>query len=169
MALIIEDGTIVAGANSYVTVAELDSWATLYGITLNAADEAAKEVIILKGAAYVESFRAEFDGNKVESTQPMQWPRENVTIDGFDFPSNEIPQDLKNAQLQAAVETDAGADLQANQGQTVKREKVDVIEVEYMDGSSSSTSYEKINAYLDALLKSSASMGGSILFGQTRG
>lgn len=166
MALIVEDGSIVANANTYIDEAFLQDYANLRGLELPPISSDV-EVLIIKGADYVESFRDQFKGSKVSSTQSMQWPRQNVTIDGFSFPSDQIPGELKNAQAQAAIEINQGADLQANQGQTVKREKVDVIEVEYMDGSSQSVNYPKVDSYLDSLLNRSGN-SGSILFGVVR-
>ena len=152
MALVVEDGTIVAVANTYVTVAELDSFAALRGVTLPAT-EPEKEVLIIKAADYIESFRDRFQGSKVSQSQPMQWPRYDVTIDGFEIASDEIPQDLKTAQLQAAIEVNAGADLQEPTGKAIKREKVDVIEVEYEAGGSTvAQSFPAVDASLDALL-----------------
>ena len=159
MALIVEDGSIVAGANTYVTVAELDDFASARGTTLPAI-ESDKEILIIKAMDYVEAYRARFQGSKVEAAQPVQWPRINVEIDGFSFPSDEIPIDLKNAQLQAGLEVNSLDDLSPTQTESIKKEKVDVLETEYFspqEGAISSPNYPKVDAYLDALLKNGGS------------
>ena len=150
MAIIIEDGTIVAGANSYASEAELTAFAAERGATLTGA----ADVLLIKAMDYVESFRKAFQGSKVDAAQPLQWPRSGAYVDGYPIPTTEIPVDLKRAQMQAAIESDS-TDLNPNTGQAVKREKVDVIEVEYESGGANQApTFRKVDAYLEPLLSS---------------
>lgn len=161
MTIIVEDGSNIPNANSYVTVAELDAFAALRGYTLPTT-EADKEVLLVKGTDYTESFRARFQGTKTFSDQSLQFPRTGVYIDGYPLNSQTIPQDLKNAQMQAAIETSlSGGDIQPNTGKNIKREKVDVIEVEYQDnnGALYAPTFPKVDTYIDPLLKA----GGGLL------
>lgn len=134
MALTIEDGSLVAGANSYATVAECRAYAALRGLTLPVADGEV-EILLIKAADYLESFEGRYKGSRVNATQALAWPREYVIIYGSDdFPVDEIPEQLKNAQCQLAFDAIAN-DLQATgTGREVVKEKVDVIEVEYAPG-----------------------------------
>ena len=159
MALIIEDGTIVANANSYVTVAELDAFAALRGVTLPTL-EADKEVLLISGTDYTETFWDRYQSNTVDQTQVLQFPRLNVWVNGFSVPSNSIPQTLKNAQMQAAIESISGS-LTPNTGKNIKKEKVDVIEVEYQDGTGSlyAPTFPNVDKYLKPLLQ----LGGGLL------
>ena len=77
--IIVEDGSVVAGANSYVTEAELTTYAADRGITLTAATD----VLLIKAMDYIESLS--FIGTKFSEGQSLQWPRSNVYIDGFWF------------------------------------------------------------------------------------
>lgn len=154
MPIVVEDGSIVSGANSYVSEAELIAYAAARGITLTADPE----ILLIKAMDYLESLN--YKGYKKTRLQPLQWPRCGVIIDCYCFPSDEIPQELKNAQMSLAISIDAGDDPLATQSQSVKREKVDVIEVEYMDGSSSSPIIKSVNAALSKLL---AGGGGNVL------
>ena len=104
MAIIVEDGTIVAGANSYVSEAELTAYASARGVTLTGNTEA----LLLNAMDYIESLS--YIGTKVSSTQPLQWPRYNVVIDGYYFPNNEIPEILKSGLMQTAMAIDSGTD-----------------------------------------------------------
>lgn len=161
MAIIVEDGTNIPNANSYVTVAELDNFALLRGYTLPVL-EADREVLLIKGTDYTESFRSSFQGQKTYSDQSLQWPRQPVYIDGYPISGASIPNDLKNAQMQAAIEVNlSGGDIQPNTGKNIKKEKVDVIEVEYQDGSGAlyAPTYPKVDTYIDPLLK----VGGGLL------
>jgi hypothetical protein len=143
MALEVEDGTGKADANSYVSVAEYRAYAQARGVSLPVAD-AQVEVQLIQAMDYVESFRAKYQGRKTwprpgmdvshPDAQALQWPRTGVTIDcGYNLPDNVIPQELKQVQMQAALEVNTGLSLMpSSDGRVVKKEKVDVIETEYM-------------------------------------
>lgn len=101
MALVIEDGTIVSGANSYATLAELVDFANLRGYTIP-SDPADQEVLMTKAMDFLESLR--YYGTKVSpSTQELAYPRECVYIDGELFPDNDVPKNLVKAQCALAV------------------------------------------------------------------
>lgn len=146
MAIIVEDGSIVTGANSYTSEAELTAYAADRGVTLTAAES----VLLIKAMDYLETLS--YIGTKKTAAQPLQWPRTGVTIDGYSFASDAIPSQLKAAQLALAVSIDAGADPLATIDRATKREKVDVLEVEYMDNAASKAIISSVNAQLAKLL-----------------
>ena len=133
MALEIEDGSGKADANSYVTVAEARQYAQARGVSLPATEEAV-EALLIQGMDYLEAQRSRFQGSKTHpGVQALQWPRSGVILDcSYRLPDNVIPVELKKAQMQAALEQAAGLVLMpSSDGRVVKREKVDVVEVEY--------------------------------------
>lgn len=139
MALIVETGSIVTGADSYATLAEYQAYALAYGWTLSGV-EATDEVNLRKAARYLDNAYS-WDGEKVQADQPLAWPRYMGSIvDGFIVPSDAIPARVKTAQMEMAHLIQNGADPYATiSGGAVKRQKskVDVIEeeTEYFDGS----------------------------------
>lgn len=145
MAIIVEDGSIVANANSYVSEADLLAYAVARGITL----QANTEILLIKSMDYIETLN--FIGNKVSSTQPLQWPRADVYIDGYPFPMNEIPQLLKNGLMQTALSIDANVDPQSNIDRQIQSATVGPVSVTYEKGISA-TIIRKINAQLAKLL-----------------
>jgi len=153
MALTVEDGSIVAGANTYASESDLTAYAALKGVTI-AGDNSE---LLFRAAVYVESLN--FIGQKLTKLQKMQWPRSGVYIDGFAIATDEIPELLINLQMEAALSVDEGFDPMSTVTQTVKREKVDVIEVEYMDGSSASPRLTSVYAMANKLI--GRSVGGS--------
>lgn len=157
MALIIEDGTGVTNANSYETLVNIRAFATARGETLP-TDDTELEALVIDAMDYIESFRSRFKGSKVSPTQPLQFPRNNVVIEGYNYPSNEIPNDLKKALAQAVIEANS-TDLQPNTAQAIKRERVDVIEVEYQDSTSADVVFFKILNYLEVLLNTGSDSG----------
>lgn len=165
MALVIENGSLVAGANSYVSVAEARAYAAARASTFPADDvdgNIAAEAALIVAMDYLESFRDQFKGRKVDpATQALQWPRTGVQIDGWDVPADHIPNELKAAQMQLAVEGAAGTDLMpTGDGREVIREKVDVLETEYAPGAGGAPQpvLAKVRALLAPLL--SAGFGG---------
>lgn len=99
MALVIEDGSVVTGANSYVTLAEALAYA-------EARDSSADvtEGRLIDAMDYLESLRAEYQGYKVSGGQPLQWPRVGVVVDDYPIGDDTIPQCLKDAQCQLAMD-----------------------------------------------------------------
>ena len=131
MALVIEDGTGVAGAESYATAAELTTYATDRGITLTGD----AEELLLRANDYLETLQ--FIGYKLTKDQSLQWPRADVTIDGFGYQSDELPSELKVAQMEVAIAADQEAGPFAVISRETKREKFDVFETEYADSAAS--------------------------------
>lgn len=131
MALTVEDGSGVAGANSYASLADVRAFAAARGVTNFPADDTAAEAHVINAMDFLEGMGRKFKGDRASETQALQWPRQYCYIDGVLQPSNEIPQQLVNALCQLAIEA-VGQDLIPNRGgRTVTLEKVDVIEVEY--------------------------------------
>jgi len=79
-----------------------------------------------------------------------------VVVECYSVPDNEIPWQLKEAQCQATGEA-LDTDLMPNSSAAVKREKVDVLEVEYQDSVDSGVpvSFPKIDSKLEILMGSS--------------
>ena len=107
--LIIEDGSVVAGANSFITVAEWEAYLSLYGKSATGTEDE-KETNLIKAQRAI-STRYSFDGVIVEQTQstclPRNWSRK---IKGFTIANNVVPQDLKDCQAELAWSIQEGAD-----------------------------------------------------------
>lgn len=159
MPLVIEDGTGLPNASSYVSAAETLSYAEARGAIVS-DDTEVLEAALVKALDYLEAQRARYQGSKTNpGVQALQWPRVNVILDcDYALPSNVIPVELKRAQMQAALEVLAGRDLMpSSDGRVVKKEKVDVIETEYMTsndlgpGATTGPSFPALDALLEAL------------------
>lgn len=154
MALVIEDGTGKTNAQSYASASTLTAYATARAITLTAATDAAKEALLIQGMDYIEA--QNFKGYKYTDDQALQWPRGGVFIDSYIVDYNEIPQLLIDALCEVAIGIDGGTNPLANEERATKREKVDVIEVEYMDGARNTTYLKAAESKLRKLLKAGA-------------
>lgn len=149
MSIVVEDGTIVTGANSYVTTTELSTYATDRGITILGTTS----ILVLQAMDYIEA--QNFKGYKKTAAQPLVWPREYVYIDGYLFDNDGIPEQLKNGQMAAALAIDAGNSPYAVIERQIESERVDVIEVRYQKGAVANTIDPAINQALRKLLNGS--------------
>ena len=135
MALVVEDGSIVAGANSYITADEYRTWANARGIDVEASQFLERS--ILRAMDYFEQLH--FIGNKANENQPLQWPRTEALIDGYYADATEIPVQVKTALYEAIkVEIDGLSQLNTEDRRTIK-EKIGDIEIQYASNSESKT------------------------------
>lgn len=138
MALIIETGAQIANAESYVTAADVTGYATKRGLSLSSVADGPVEALIIRAMDFLEAQESRFQGSRVSATQVLAWPRQDVQLNGFDFPSDSIPKVLKNALCQLAIDADKLDLMPTTDGREVVKEKVDVIETTYAESNSSS-------------------------------
>jgi len=73
--LIVEDGSGVVGANSYVALADIKAFAANRNINISAFSSLQLIGFAFTAIDYIESFRDRFQGSKTSATQNLQWPR----------------------------------------------------------------------------------------------
>ena len=135
MALIVENGTGVAGADAYSDVAACSAYASAYyGSALNGSP-ADKEAAIRRATAYLNGLA--WKGTRTHGrAQSLAWPRTGVTdCEGLAIGDHEIPADLIKAQHEfARAEFQSAGVLTPSLSKataTVASEKVDVIQITY--------------------------------------
>ncbi len=155
--LIVEDGSIVSGANTYVTVAEFQQFCSDRNITINNSRGDESELLI-KAMDYFE--QQPFKGIKFIETQSLQFPRSDFYLDGYLTDSDAIPQLVKDAQITIAVSIMSHNDPLSTLDRAVKREQVDVLEIEYMDNAGPTVIIRSISNIMRKLVTGS-SMGSN--------
>lgn len=165
MAFVVETGAGLSNANSYASVSAADSYVSDRGITgWSSLTQTVKEQSLVKATDYLEAtYRGAWKGNRVSETQSLSWPRYNVIVDGFNFPANVVPTQVVNACIEMAIRASLGETLLADQGQRVKREKIDVIEVEYQDYSDPTQRYPLVNRMVMPYLISASESGFAVV------
>jgi hypothetical protein len=137
MALIVEDGTGLADAETWASRSELIAFALLRGVTIEDAE--ASDVFLVKAMDYLRC--KVYRGAPVSVEQGTPFPRlayrDDDPNNSLLFPSDTVPAKLKRAQLLLSVAAAEGATLQvvASAGQLLKRRKVGPMEREYEEGS----------------------------------
>jgi len=149
-AFIVEDGTIVPEATSYVTVAEADDYLS---IKSNAADWTALADGVVQNylmwATRILDQRAVFPNSTPTEpdNQSLRWPRQYAyDREGDLIPDDVIPDQIKEATIEIAFNLfDQGIDPSSggssgSAGGAIKRIKAAVVEIEYTEGVSATTS-----------------------------
>jgi len=158
MPLIIEDGTIVSGANSFVTDAEFQAYATARGFTLPAT-ESERDTLQIKAVDYLFSKEQSMKGERINATQDLMYPRNGVCEYNFKVAKDAIPSNLKKAQMELAVQANESALLVTGTNQNLASFSLDgVISESYFSGGSwEQVRTDRADAYLDPLLKNNGS------------
>jgi hypothetical protein len=160
MALIVEDGTSKADAESYVSVVDASAYHSARGNSAWAAlaSDTVREQCLRKATDYMQQvYRGRWAGYRKTSTQALDWPRQEVPFNdagGYAYYADDaVPVEVKNACAELAWRAASG-ELAADLSQRVKREKVDAIEVEYTETGPQYAQYRAIDNLLAPLLKS---------------
>jgi hypothetical protein len=171
MALTVEDGTGLAAADSYISEANADAYAVArYGATdpfavLTTAQQ--EEKLRLAAQELDGEYLERLKGVRKTQLQGLAWPRKNVRdLDDYAVDADSVPVVVQEAQVEYARRITDGTDIHPDQerGGRVKREKIDVIDITYMDGAPASTIFDQVDRMMRSLLT-----GGRSEFRMERG
>lgn len=152
MALIVENGTGLATAESYCSVADADARASAFGNTAWTGTDAAKEAALRRATAFMEQrYRGNWKGTKLFRAQALSWPRYGAVVDGWNVDSNIVPAEIRNACADLAVKA-LTVELNADQTRAIIREKVGPLETEYSEYSPQGTRFVSIDQALSPYL-----------------
>lgn len=153
MALVVEDGSVVAGANTYVSEAYADS----YFEARNSSEWAAlsteqKEAALLYATSWVDS-RYSWPGTIVSDSQALSWPRLGAyDVDLRSIPSTSIPSALLSAVCEAALAHIAAVLNEVRErGGGLAYAKVDVLEVSYFRGAAAGRTFPYIDSIVSKI------------------
>lgn len=169
MTLIVEDGTVVAGAESYVEVAEFKTYCTARGISFAATTDTQIEQNARLAFDYLLwKYRGQWKGYRKSAIQKGDWPRSFVYLEPFyqgavgSYPflvdENTIPDEIKRAQfelMQRVVDTELMPDL----GQQETSITVGPISVSFDKNSEQATRYETVDNILKPYLSNNNRSG----------
>jgi hypothetical protein len=151
--LIIEDGTVVANANSWITDDEFTAYANSrgYDYPLTAED---REPLIIRAVDYIQSVELKMQGRRTDPVnQELPYPRAGVYLYCVLVGSDQIPKTLKNAQAEAAIALNNADLLVTGSQKNIASEQACDVSVSYHSGGNFETvRTETIDVYLDPLL-----------------
>lgn len=161
MAITIEDGTIIAGADSYITVAEADTIIAKYGkdSKWSSKVDSEKEALLVQAAGYLDT-KYNWKGTLVNLSQEMSFPRCGIYVDDMLVSESSIPTAIKRAQAflaAEAIDTPLFSTKQGTDGSgalTANKVKVGPIEIEKsFDENGSTSSMQPRFTEVDALVR----------------
>lgn len=136
MSLVVEDGTGLSTAESYISVTDADTYFTARGVTAWTGSTTVKEQALRKATDYLlQRYRSRWQGVRMLSTQALDWPRANVCVDGYYVASDAVPVPVERACAELALKTlsdDLSPDL--DRGGEVASESVGPVAVSYFAG-----------------------------------
>ena len=109
--LIVEDGSQVAGAEAYASVADATAY---FAARANAAwaalaSDALREAALRQACDYIEAmYGTRWKGERVATTQALSWPRDGVVVDGVELSTTAIPAALMRANIELALKASSG-------------------------------------------------------------
>lgn len=161
MSLIVENGTGLANAESYISVADADTRHSNLG---NAAwaplATADKEAALRKATTYMlQAYRQRWTGYrvKVNPMQALDWPRYGVEVDHFPVHFDIVPSDVANACADLALKASTG-ELAPDLSPRVIREKVGPIETQYAVGTAEFIRFRAVDMMLAPYLTGGQAM-----------
>lgn len=150
----VEDGTVVTGANSYVTVAYADDY---FEIDFNFKDTWASLPIsdqeyYLAWSTRILDQKVKWAGYRTNSTSALRWPRTGVyDADCEIIATTTMPRQLKEATCEFAKWLYSNDPTTGKDEENLKRIAVDVVEIEYQDDTSQSSYASIVNQILKPL------------------
>lgn len=174
--VIVEDGTIIADANSYLSVAEADAYHDARNNSdWTAAPARAREAAVIVGSDYItREFERRWKGIRVNINQTLAWPRAGVLTEeyfepqteprpalfpdlSYLIPDNIVPEEVKDATAEAALRGLNGTLLpDLARGGEIKSLKAGPASVEYFAAAKTTTTYQTIDQLLKRLLRNFA-------------
>lgn len=160
MSLIVEDGTGLSTAESYLSVADCTTYNDAHNAVAawTSANTAARERALRNATQYLEAeYNQRWRGSRLEDAQALAWPRTGVRLDGVCIEDGDIPRALLDATAELAVRAVAGellADITTPGTIESERVKVGPLETEktYMGGKSQTPEFRIVDRLLRGLV-----------------
>lgn len=141
MTLTVEDGSGVTGANTYISLADANTYfeGNVQASTWTAANDVNRAASLVHATRMLDQ-QVQWNGFRTFDSQPLQWPRQEVfdpdDAEGDDLDSEEIPQWLKDVTCELAQVLLAGAREVEPDGQGIAEfELTGVLKVKFNEGS----------------------------------
>ena len=167
MALIVESGAGLSTAESYISVADADSYHALRGNTsweaLDDIDQ--KEPALRRATDYmIQVYRTRWKGVRMQATQALDWPRSGVYTEPFMYggigeqpylvADDIVPPEVAQACARLALKA-VSEDLAPDLERATRREKVGPLEVEYEPGAVQYKKFRDVDNLLASYLSTS--------------
>lgn len=160
MSLVVEDGSGLSTAESYISVADTTTYNDAHNAVAawTSAGDPARERALRLATQYLEAeYNQRWLGERLEETQALAWPRTGVYLDGVLVEDGTMPRALLDATAELALRAISGellGDIAEPGSVDYDRVKVGPIEVEqhFPGGRSQIASYRIVDRLLRGLV-----------------
>ena len=167
---VVSDGTGLADATSYISVADMKQYWENLGYALGTLTDDEIEVLLNKSTRVLDNYYIRrWPGYRNSETQRLEWPRQSAYyIDGELIDEDEIPIEVKDALCELAYISNSGTDLQPtvdpNGVAIVTDDRVSSLKTyrEYYKGSIRADGRSRLTSVNDALARLFSITGMSI-------
>lgn len=168
MALIVEDGSVVPNAESYVSVDEADSYHDSRGtVSWSTMTVTEKERALRRATDFMKGrYRSRWKGGRVHPFQALDWPRQGVVTDdmgsamppyyAFIVDYRIVPLEVKQVCAELALRAAAGP-LIEDRTQKLKEETIGPIKTIYDQNATDMIQYTQV----DEMIKIYLGRGGN--------
>jgi len=150
--------TLTVGTNSYLNVSDANAyWLARNNSTWASASDAEKEKALIEATQFLDGAYS-FIGTHPEDTQLLAWPRKYAYVNrgnlkGVKYASDTVPPQITNACAELALEAlSANLRPSLDRGGSIKKEKVDSLEIEYNSFAPAQKTYDMVTLILKPLL-----------------
>lgn len=163
MALIVENGSGLANAEAYRSVADHKAYCDAMGFSYaGKSDPQLEQAARRATAAMTQRYRMRWAGQRVSLAQALDWPRALVPVKdaptGYGagevyYPSNVVPREVGDAQSELMLRLGAGVELIPDQTRAILSETVGPISTTYDKNTPVAPRFTAIDLALAPLLK----------------
>jgi hypothetical protein len=164
MAIVVEDGTCIADANSYVGTDDFETYCENAGYTIPSGDE--ESALIRATLALDAAYRTNYPGYRtLGRMQGLDWPRTAAyDYEGYVIDTKTIPREIIKATCEMAIREIATPGIMQpdlKRGGFIRSMRAGSVEITY-GGSNNRTIFTIIDGIMSSLLgsMSSASISG---------
>ena len=157
MTLVVETGSGMPDAESYLSVADFRTYCEARGLTVDGDDTVAEQKLRI-ATGYIDTVRR-YKGSRLQVSQSLEFPRDSLTDFGG-LPVTGVPARVKNACAELAYKAfseDLYTDL--DRGGMVKSQSVGPISVTYADGAPAGKQFVSAMKLLDPYVRDNSQVG----------
>ncbi len=163
MAIVVEDGTGLSNAVSYISLVDATAYFEARGVETwaDVGDTVAQEAALVRATFALDAWlRGRWTGKKKTSSQSLAWPRTDVIDEeGYEVPSDVVPTPVKHACCEVALIELSGSFLtkSVSNENAVSSTSVGPVSVSYRSDAPTVTTYP----HIEAMLRGLAATGGT--------
>jgi hypothetical protein len=165
MAFVVEDGTGLTNANSFISLAYANTYFTDKGVSSWSGTDASKEAALVRASSYLTTAYL-WKGSKInERSQALAFPRSGVyDLEGYEVAQDAVPIEIQISTAELALLellTPSTLNPAVKLSERVSREQIGQISVDYVNSNISASSDIVVVPYVLSLISGLIVSGGA--------